>query len=382
MPIDARVVIADDDPLNRELLKRALVNEGCEVTTAEDGARALRVIRADAAAVDLLLLDVVMPEMDGYEVLRFLKGDAALARLPVIVISALDDLASVVKCLELGADDYLTKPFDPVLLRARISNSLTRKRQADTERRYLQLLEQEEARAEELILNILPSDIARRLKGGESQIADAYDDVSVVFADIVGFTALAADQTAADTVALLHRLVTRFDELAAAHGLEKIKTIGDAYFVVGGLGDVPDDQHLVAAARMAVEMLAAVHDVDPSLELRVGIHVGPAVAGVIGSHKFSFDLWGDTVNVASRMESHGVPGRVHVSSAVRDRLADRLSFEDRGTIDVKNHGTMRTFFILEDLAPDPTSVDLAADTNAVTETRPRAHPRTALLGGN
>ena len=345
MTIDARVLVADDDPLNRELLKRALESEGCEVTAVDDGMQVLRHLREDSSEFDLLLLDVMMPGMDGYDVLSYVKGDSRLAHLPVIVISAIDDLSSIVKCIELGADDYLTKPFDPVLLRARITSSLGRKRQADLERRYLRLLEDEEARADRLILNILPSDVARRLKGGETLIADGIEDVSVLFADLVGFTALAAGQTPSETVTLLNNIVTRFDQLSISFGLEKIKTIGDAYLAVGGIGEPRDPDHLEASVRMAIAMLREVSAVDASLQLRVGIHVGPVVAGIIGTHKFSYDIWGDTVNVASRMESHGAPGQIHVSDNVFERLCSRFSFEHRGKTQLKNRGAMETYFV-------------------------------------
>ena len=353
MAIDANVLIVDDDPLNRQLLKHALLNEGCQVETAEDGMRALRALRAGDRHFDIVLLDVMMPGMDGYEVLTFVKAEPALARLPVIMISAIDHIASVVKCLELGADDYLAKPFDPVLLRARINNSLVRKRAADTERRYLQLVEQEERRSDLLIRNILPDDIARRLKAGETDIADKVDDVSVLFADLVGFTALAARQSATETVALLNEVVTAFDELAALYAIEKIKTIGDAYLAVGGLGESPAADHVESAVRMALDMHAHVAEIRPALQLRVGVHVGPVVAGIIGTHKFSFDIWGDTVNIASRMESHGEPGKVHVTDIVKDRVDGSFTFDDRGTIAVKNRGQLHTYFVVSAIGDHP-----------------------------
>lgn len=344
---DARVLVVDDDPFNRELLAQALAKEGCEVTAVEDGMRALRVLRSDAMAFDLILLDVMMPGMDGYDVLSYLKGDPGLARVPVIVISAIDDLSSVVKCLELGADDYLTKPFDSTLLRARIGNSLARKRHTDAERRYVRLLEQEEARADRLILNVLPAGIADRLKIGETLIADDEEDASLLFADVVGFTSFAEHRDAGEVVRLLDAIMTGFDKLAAVYGIEKIKTIGDSYFAAGGLTQPRGDDYLAKTVEMAYDMLETIAEVGDGLTLRIGIHAGPVVAGVIGMHKFTYDLWGDSVNVASRMESHGVPGRIQVSEAVRDRLAERLTFEDRGTIDIKNRGQMRTFLAEE-----------------------------------
>ena len=347
IPLDARILVADDDPLNREMLSLALAKEGCEVTAVEDGMRAVRLLRADASTFDLLLLDVMMPLMDGYDVLRYVKSEPELARLPVIIISALDDISSVVKCLELGADDYVTKPFDPVLLHARINSSLTRKRHADTERLYMQLLEQEEKRADRLLLNILPMHIADRLKAGETHIADQVNDASVIFADLVGFTTYAAQRSPDEVVSLLNDIMSSFDELTIVHRLEKIKTIGDAYLAAGGLIEGLNDDHLASTVEMAFDMLRSVEHLGDGIELRVGIHAGPVVAGVIGSHKFSYDLWGDTVNVASRMESHGEPGHVHVTQNVRDRLVDRFDFEDRGPIEIKNRGALNTYLVAQ-----------------------------------
>jgi len=345
--LDAHILVADDDPLNRELLSIALKNEGCTVTAVEDGMRAVRLLRTNASQFDLVLLDVMMPGMDGYDVLRHMKAEPELARLPVIVISALDDISSVVKCLELGADDYLTKPFDPVLLRARINSSLTRKRHADTERLYVQLVEQEEARADRLILNILPEHIAERLKTCETLIADHIDDASVIFADLVGFTTYAAQRSPNQVVSLLNDIMTSFDELTLTHHLEKIKTIGDAYLAAGGLTEGSNDDHLASTVKMAFDMLRSVEQLGDGIALRVGIHIGPVVAGVIGRHKFSYDLWGDTVNIASRMESHGEPGQVQVTQIVRDRLSDRFDFESRGPQKIKNRGAMNTYFVVE-----------------------------------
>ena len=342
----ARVLVVDDDDLGRELLAHALQNEGYSVQTATDGLDALRVLRSESSHVELILLDVLMPEMDGFEVLQYLKSDPKLARIPVVMISALDDTASVVRCLELGADDYLPKGSDAVLLRARIDSSLAKQRLADIERRYLVRLEQEEARSEELLLNILPESIARRLKQGERLIADNFSDVTVLFADIVGSTVWSTTMSAADLVQRLNAIFSFFDALTAKYGLEKIKTIGDAYLVVGGLPERRDD-HAAAVADLALDMLTGLSEiVEDAPPVRIGIHTGSVVAGIIGTHKFAYDLWGDTVNLASRMESHGEPGRIHTSAEVRERLAATHAFEERGAIDVKGRGTMVTHFLL------------------------------------
>jgi adenylate cyclase len=215
--------------------------------------------------------------------------------------------------------------------------------------RALDALQVERDRSEGLLLNILPASIAERLKDGSEVIADGYDMVTVLFADLVGFTEFAQDRPAAEVVAVLNRLFSNFDELADRHGLEKIKTIGDAYMVAGGL-PLPRPDHAAAIAEMALDMCDAVDrfraDTGAELAIRVGMDTGPVVAGVIGHRKFSYDVWGDTVNMASRMESHGLPGRIQITDAVHRQLVGRYVVEARGTIDVKGKGPTTTHLLL------------------------------------
>jgi class 3 adenylate cyclase len=215
--------------------------------------------------------------------------------------------------------------------------------------RQHRLLQVERAKSERLLLNVLPQPIAERLKEREDVIADAFSHVTVLFADIVGFTPYAERFPPDTSVQTLNELFSDFDALAKQAGLEKIKTIGDAYMVAGGLPQ-PTPDHAEAIADLGLGMLeTAAHrtlrDGDP-IRLRIGIDSGPVVAGVIGQRKFSYDLWGDTVNTASRMESHGVPGHIQVTQRVRGLLADRFVFRERGTIEVKGKGPMRTWFLL------------------------------------
>lgn len=233
-------------------------------------------------------------------------------------------------------------------------------------RRYLTVLDEaraalreEHERSEELLLNILPGSIANRLKRGES-VADAFDDVTVLFADIAAFTPMAAGTPPEKLVQILNDIFSAFDGMAERHGLEKIKTIGDAYMVAGGIPDRVDN-HTAAVASMAVEMLAWVEGYRErmgfNLGLRIGMHTGPVVAGVIGSKKFIYDLWGDTVNLASRMESQGSAGHIQVTGDVQERLASSFHFEKRGTLEVKGRGEMVTYWLEARKGPN---VELAA----------------------
>ena len=341
------ILVVDDTRLNRQKLTHSLEKQGHTVDIAENGQQALDMIRAQS--FDLVLLDIMMPEMDGYQVLEHAKADDALRDIPIIVISAIGEMDSVVRCIEMGAEEYLPKPFNPVLLKARIGACLEKKRLRDQEHAYLEQLQIEKERSERLLLNILPKPIANRLKADQGIIADSFAQVSVIFADIVDFTRLSVNMSPKDLVVMLNGVFSAFDQLVEQHGLEKIKTIGDEYMAVGGLS-TPRADHVEAIADMALDMQASIEQFkvgnDRSLRIRIGIHVGPVVAGVIGQKKFSYDLWGDTVNTASRMASHGLSDHTQVTAEVYERLKDKYLFKERGAIRVKSKGEMMTFFLV------------------------------------
>lgn len=213
------------------------------------------------------------------------------------------------------------------------------------------VLEKEQVKADNLLLNILPAQIATRLKEGEETIADQYENVTVIFTDIVGFTNLASLVSATKIVQLLNLLFSKFDSLLDHYRVEKIKTIGDSYMVAAGIPNIDKDHALQAAAftfAMQNELRQFVAATGYPISMRVGMHCGPVVAGVIGTKKFVYDLWGDTVNIASRMESHGEAGRIHCSESVYEELHHIYKFEERGTIDIKGKGKMRTFFLVDE----------------------------------
>jgi adenylate cyclase len=343
----SRILVVDDNASNRDLLSRRLQRQGHTVLQAEDGAIALAVV--EKAAVDLILLDLMMPGISGYDVLASLKNDPRFREIPVIMISALSELDSIVRCIEAGADDYLAKPFDPTLLRARVGSSLEKKHLRDREREMVEALRIEKERSEQLLLNILPKEIVTRLNGGETVIANQLSNVTILFADLVAFTKLSSRLSAEDLVRLLNGLFSEFDRLALDLGIEKIKTLGDAYMVAGGLPE-PRADHAHAVADMALAMIETVErmncDLPMPLQMRVGIHSGDVVAGVIGTHKFVYDIWGDAVNIASRMESHSLPNRIQISAATRRHLQDGFLLEPHGSVDVKGKGPMETYFLL------------------------------------
>ena len=351
---NARILVVDDSKMLRMGIARSLRQLGVtKIEEAVDGQHALE--RLEQETFDLMLLDMEMPQMDGLAVLARMQANPELRNLPVIVISGGEAIEEVVSCIEMGAEDYLPKPFSQVLLRARLTSSLEKKKLRDLEiiqrkqleSQHLRLI-QEQEKSELLLLNILPVSISERLKGGEQRCADSHANVSVLFADLVGFTRMSQGMTASQLVEVLHALFSEFDQLVEQAELEKIKTIGDCYMLVGGLPEARDD-HAKAVVSTALLMLEAMERFNEAnnteLMMRIGIHSGPVVAGVIGKHKFTYDLWGNTVNVSSRMESSGTPGRVHISAQTAELLGDDFVLESRGLVQAKGLGEVATFYV-------------------------------------
>lgn len=347
-PEQFSIIVVDDVKLDREILRGLLSRKGYQVSVAEDGLQALDLMISEP--FDLVLLDILMPRLDGYQLLEKIKSDPKLTHLPVIMITTVDEIDSVIKCIEAGAEDYLTKPYNRVLLNARVEKCLEKKHLRDQEQLFLAKIQEDKEKSENLLLNIFPKSIADRLKDGHRTIVDQFTEVTVMFADIVDFTRLSSSLESQVLVEFLNEVFSKFDELARAHGLEKIKTIGDSYMVVGGIPD-PVDNHAEAIADMALDMVKTINQITISdsgpVSMRVGINSGPVRVGVIGTSKFSYDLWGDTVNIASRMESHGVPGGIQVSETTHDLLRDRYVLEKRSeTIQVKGKGKMSTYLLV------------------------------------
>jgi class 3 adenylate cyclase len=345
-PSQASVLVVDDVEENADILSRHVQKLGHRATVARGGMEALERMRA--AAFDLVLLDVMMPRMNGHQVLEQMRQEPALRDVPVVVVSALTDVESIVRCVQLGAEDYLFKPINAILLRARVSACLEKKRLRDLERAHVHELEVERAKVDRLLLSLYPAPVVERLKAGQALIADACPDVTILFADIHDFARTTSASSPTEVVQLLNHVFSTFDGLAREHGVEKVKTVGDAYVAACGLPPCRADP-VDAVADLALHMQREAVQLDTRLRepfsLRIGIHTGPVVAGVIGTAKASYDLWGSTVKIASHMEVSGLVGGIQVTETTYLRLRDRYLFEDRGTFYVPGEGEITTYLL-------------------------------------
>lgn len=475
-----KILIVDDAPANLVLLSRLLTNKGYTVQAVNSGAAALSI--AQTGLPDLILLDICMPEMDGYTVCRRLKADEQTRAIPVIFLSALDEVVDKLKAFAAGGVDYITKPFQLAEVLVRIENHLTIRRlrqeleiqnarlqhemleRQRTEEKYRSIFENclegifqlsldgrylsanpalariygydsaeelmatvdarhnlyvrtgrreeldvylrlygevsefesqiyckdgskiwisETVRAvkapdgallyyegtvqniterkqveaelryhrresERLLTSILPQSIAQQLKRKPETIADSFADVTVLFADLVNFTAFSTRVSPTELVSSLNQIFSAFDQLVEKFGLEKIKTIGDEYMVAGGL-PVAQPNHVEAMAEMALSMQQVVQqfnsDLGEPFQLRIGINTGPVVAGVIGRKKFTYDLWGETVNLASRLQTQGMAGNIQVSPTVYERLCNHYWLEPRGILLIRGYGELPTYWL-------------------------------------
>ncbi|OHD15196.1 MAG: hypothetical protein A2Y38_04795 [Spirochaetes bacterium GWB1_59_5] len=333
------VLIVDDIEENLKVLGDTLTQAGFHPLQAKSGERALQI--AAKARPDLILLDIKMPGMDGFETIKRLKADPATADIPVIFISALNQIEDKVQGFRSGAVDYVSKPFQKEEVVARVGTHL-RLRQA------LRSVEREREKSDLLLEAILPVGIATELKETGTSEPRLFPDVSVLFTDLVDFTKQAAALTPRELIGELNDLVGAFDGIMREHGCERIKTIGDAYFAVCGMPE-PNADHALALCRAALAMRDWLADRNTRApvrwRMRLGIHSGEAVAGIVGMRRYIYDLFGDTVNMASRMESASEPMRVNVSAVTAGLLAGRLTCLPRGSIEVKGAGLMEMFWL-------------------------------------
>jgi CheY-like chemotaxis protein len=319
-PASRYVLVVDDEEQNRSLLRDPLEARGYKIAEAENGLEALEKIAARPP--DVILLDLMMPKMDGFEVCRRLKKDLKTAHIPILIVTALSERKERLMGIEAGATDFLNKPIDIQDVILRVGNAVYTKQLHDQ-------LQAEQKKSDNLLLNILPKPIAERMKAGEINIADSYPEVTVLLADLVGFTTLSAHIGPEQIVKLLNEIFSAFDLLVGKLGLDKIKTIGDAYMAAGGITFARPD-HAEAIAQLAINMQDEIerfnHRYGISVRLRIGICTGPVVAGVIGRWRFAFDLWGETVNLACRMESTGEAAKIQIAESTYELLKRQYQF--------------------------------------------------------
>jgi adenylate cyclase len=336
-PFPGLVLVVDDEEHNRTLLRDPLEARGYEVCEAQNGEQALTQIAVRAP--DVILLDVMMPGMDGFEVCRRIKQHTQFAAIPILIVTALSDREERLMGIGSGANDFLNKPIDIQDMLLRVGNAAYTKRLFDQ-------LHQEQERSDRLLRNILPQPIAGRMKTGERDIVDSYPEVTVLLADLVGFSTLCAHIKSEEVVWLLNEVFSTFDVLAEKRGLEKIKTIGDAYMVVGGV-PLPRSDHAEAIAELAIDMRGEMdrfnRQYNTSLQFRTGISTGPIIAGVIGRKKFSYDLWGDTVNIAEGLESFAEPGSIQITESTFNRLKDKYTFGRKQRLQMKSGKEVITY---------------------------------------
>lgn len=402
-PVARSIVIAEDSRVPAMILKKALESRGHAVHWGANGALALALVREHRPAI--LISDVEMPEMDGHALCRAVKSDPELRAIPVLMLTSLAATSDILAGLCAGADAYVTKPYEPEHLLERVDHLLAQDPAADrpgelleldyrgdrlrldvTRRQLLNLLlstyenilqqnskladmhrelgaanrqvEESLRKTRELLYKVFPRRIADELADTGQSEPRHFDSVTVLFTDFVGFTKTAEALSPRQLIADLDRYFLRFDQLLAACGMEKLKTIGDAYMAAAGVPE-PTGSHALDAAVFALGLREAVAEIGqgqqaaglPAFPIRIGLHTGPLVAGVIGEQRFLYDLWGDTVNTASRMESKGEPGRINVSAATQALLAPWCECTSRGAIEVKGKGAVEMFF-LERLRPE------------------------------
>jgi len=351
--LNGGILIVDDQEANVLLLQRMLCSAGyTSVASTTHPHEVCELYRQNRYS--LILLDLQMPGLDGFQVMEELKKIETGGYLPVLVITAQPD--HKLRALQAGAKDFVSKPFDLAEVLMRVRNLLeVRLLHLETKKLYDRVASEQKV-SEQLLLNVLPQAIVERLKsrhdlsatGFPEIIADGFPEATILFAGLHDFSRLTEGMAAVDVVTLLNDIYSGFDRLVQKLGLEKIKIVGESYMVAAGVPvPRPDHAEAVAEAALALRQEIVRHDApnQETFSLRIGINTGPVVAGVIGKTKFSYDVWGETVNTAWHMETYGAPGHIQVNETTYARLRDKYLFEDRGEFYVKDKGELKTYFL-------------------------------------
>ena len=327
------VLIVDDTPTNVAVVS-GLLKDSFRTKVATNGEKALALANG-LEKPDLILLDVMMPGMNGYEVCRKLKDNPATRHIPIVFLTAKTDEVAEEKGFDVGAVDYIHKPFSGPIVLARVRTQLALQEA---------LIAAQDARneADQLLHALLPKKAADEIRSIGTVIPRRYENVAVLFGDVTNFTAYCDKHEPEDVVSRLDALFIIFERIAAKHGLEKIKTIGDGFMAAAGLLHQIDDP-VGRAVRCGLEMTSTLIDAQLGWEVRVGVHAGPVVAGVVGQERYQFDIWGDTVNVAARMVGLSAPGSVAATKEVIEQVAASVEREALGELDVKGKGKVAVY---------------------------------------
>ncbi len=344
------ILIVEDSPVNQELLSRILTKTNYRVLVAGSGEAALNEVKR--VLPDMVILDIMLPGMNGYSICKHLKSDERTRDIPVIFISSLDTTEDKIEGFEAGGVDYLTKPFQPAEVLTRIATHLrisNLQHELEEKNRQLSI---EKQKSENLLRNVLPDRVGRELLATGACVPQLFMESTVCFADIVGFTAASSKMAPEVIIHELNEIFTAFDRISLANNCERMKTIGDAYLFACG---VPRDDslHSEKIARSALEMIEFLQNrnrtAEYSWQIRVGIHSGPLVGGVVGTEKYLYDIFGDTVNIAARMEELAQPMRVNVSSASYELLKNGFLFTDGKEVEMKGKGKQVIYTLLRSL---------------------------------
>jgi len=333
------VLVVEDSPVNRKILSRLLTKKGYRVLTAETGEAALEQVKAEQP--DLIVLDIMLPGMDGYTTCKHLKDDKDTCDIPVIFISSLDATEDKIGGFEAGGVDYITKPFHPAEVMARICTHLRLCHLQRCQEEQNRQLEMEKQKSETLLLNVLPKRIARELIETGTCVPQLFEQTTVCFADIVDFTSASSRLSPQVLISELDDIFSNFDQISNKYNCERMKTIGDAYLFACG---VPDNNpnHAENVALASLEMIDFLEkrnsEAAQHWQIRIGIHSGPVIGGVVGTEKYLYDIFGDTVNIASRMEELCQPMKVNVSSSTYELLKNNFLFSDGLETEVKGKG--------------------------------------------
>lgn len=325
------VLVVDDATENIDVIV-GLLKEKYRVKAAVNGIKALTIV--EKKPPDLILLDIMMPEMDGYEVITKLKSNPTTRDIPVIFLTGKTEVSDETKGFELGAIDYISKPFNPAVVKARVNT-------------HMELVLQRK-KTEQLLANTLPEKVIQELKETGGSKPELFKNVSVLFSDFVGFTDMSSTVSPELLISELSDIFTAFDEIVETHECERIKTIGDAYLAVCGMPN-EDPYHAKKIVQAAIEMVDYLKQRTSSSNLkwenRIGIHSGPLVAGIVGTKKYLYDIFGDSVNTASRVETASEPLRITVSQSTYDLISNAFNFTPRGPIELKGKGELNLYFV-------------------------------------